>query len=103
MWILQLNDMRSPQIEIMTAVCKAETKEDLEALIEVEKVEFYRDGNWGKNYKKGSILEWFNPPGSIYRHFINFGTESQHQANAATHYHSTLDQIPTAEIAKASI
>lgn len=61
-WVLQLNDMRSPKVEILTIVCTADSKEALEKLLQDNKVDNYRDGHWGKSYKQGSPLEWFNPP-----------------------------------------
>jgi len=62
--------MRSPKIEYLNNVCRAETKEALKAFIEREKVEGYSDGEaensfnrkWGKSFRKGGPLEWFNPP-----------------------------------------
>ncbi len=65
MWILQLNDMRSSQVEIMTTVFRADSREKLESMMKDEECEPYRDGNWGKSYKQGGPLEWFNKPFSF--------------------------------------
>lgn len=63
MWILQLNDMRSGKIEYCETVVRAETKEELEAFVEREKVESYKtNGRWAKSFREGGLLEWFNPP-----------------------------------------
>lgn len=62
-WVLLLNDMRSPKVEIQTAVVKAETREELEVFLQSERVEPYRtDDRWGKCFRQGGPLEWFNLP-----------------------------------------
>lgn len=96
MWILQLNDMRSPKIEILTTVCRAETREELEALIARERVEFYRDGPWGKQFRRGGILEWFNPPYHFDRPFVDIGTREEWAAQAARNYDRDVGLLPTA-------
>lgn len=77
-FILVLNDMRSSQVQVSTNVCRADTKEELQALLDKEKVEPYTDidaGNyhWQKFYRKGGPLEWFNqaPPDGLWGHGIN--------------------------------
>ncbi len=62
MWILQLNDMRDARVEWMTPVCWADTRQELEAFIERQKVETYKDGTWAKSFRQGGPLEWFNLP-----------------------------------------
>ncbi len=62
MWILCLNDMRSSNIEILSAAARGPTKEALVALVRAEKVDGYRDGQWGKGFRSGGPLEWFNQP-----------------------------------------
>ena len=62
MWLLQLNDMRSPRIEIMTPVARAESRAVLMALLTREDTAPYRDGQWSKRFRQGGPLEWFNPP-----------------------------------------
>lgn len=61
-WILQLNDMRYPKSEYLKPVCRADTAEEILALIERETVPTYRDGHWQKSFRAGGPLEWFNPP-----------------------------------------
>jgi hypothetical protein len=76
MWILQLNPITS-NAENIVPVYRAETKEELEALLARETAgEEYTDveeenrrdpawppNHWRKHYKRGGPLEWFNPPG----------------------------------------
>ncbi len=77
MWLLFLNDMRFSKIEQVVAVCKAATKEELKAFIARETVAPYSDPvespredtayacfpkHWGKSFRKGGPLEWYNPP-----------------------------------------
>lgn len=60
-FVLVLNDMRAPQIEMGTEVCRAETAQEIADLLESEAVDPYQDGQWGKKYRAGGPLEWFNP------------------------------------------
>lgn len=66
MFVLRLNPMRAAQVEITENICKADTREALEALLERESVEPYRDGRWAKHFRQGGPLEWFNPPCEIF-------------------------------------
>jgi hypothetical protein len=88
-FFLFLNDMRSSHVEELTRVCRADSVEELQALIDRERVELYTDTGshaivnytdsvarnagravlepipayrWGKGFRKGGPLEWFNPP-----------------------------------------
>lgn len=61
-WVLQLNRVTMAHVEDLIPACRANSKEELKAFLEREKVEPYRDGQWGKNFRKGGPLEWFNPP-----------------------------------------
>lgn len=61
-WLLSLNDMRSPKIEIMTGVCWAETEQELLDLLEKEAVPTYQDDRFMKSHRKGGPLEWYNVP-----------------------------------------
>ena len=56
MYVLFLNDMRSSNIENLQKVCRSETKEGLQNFIKQEETEPYRDGQWGKVYKKEGHL-----------------------------------------------
>lgn len=59
-YTLVLNDMRSTNIEIGTLTKHiAYSKQDMVAFIRGE-AGSWKDGNWGKSFKKGSELEWFN-------------------------------------------
>lgn len=62
MYILELNDMRMPQVEMKKIVCAAETRAELADLLRSERVPHYSDGQWNKCYRKGGPLEWCNPP-----------------------------------------
>lgn len=62
LYVLVLNDMRSPQIEIGSEVAKATSREELIELIRRETVPSYNDGQWGKSFRQGGPLEWHNPP-----------------------------------------
>lgn len=60
MWALFMNDMRSAKIEFHEPICWADTRQELIDLLVTERVEAYRDGQWGKSYRKGGPLEWKN-------------------------------------------
>lgn len=59
-FVLILNDMRDPKIEMLTEVARARTKIELEDMLINESVDFYKDGQWSKTFRKGGPLEWFN-------------------------------------------
>lgn len=65
-WILQLNNMRDPKIEISRIVAISDSREKLENWYNEQKTEAWTDESepgkkWGKSFKKGSELEWYNP------------------------------------------
>ncbi len=60
-YVLHLNDMRSPKIEILAPVAWAASENELQQFVESERVEYYRDGQWGKSFRRGGPLEWCNP------------------------------------------
>jgi hypothetical protein len=66
MWLLQLNDMRASQIEIMAPVARADSRASIMALLTREGTAPYRDGPWRKEFRQGGPLEWFNPPSGEY-------------------------------------
>ncbi len=69
MWVLQLNPMQG-RYEDLNPVAWAETKTALEAYVAREKVQPYSDdaghnmcgGALTKSFRKGSPLEYLNPP-----------------------------------------
>lgn len=61
-YVLWLNDMRASNIENLQPVAWAESSECIEGLLRRERVDGYRDGQWGKSFRKDGPLEWFNPP-----------------------------------------
>lgn len=97
MWVLFLNDMRSSNIENLQPVCRAETRSALDALLQREAVPGYRDGQWGKSFRQGGPLEWFNPPwsGDERQHFQDAGTEADWAANAVRAYQQRVMSLPT--------
>jgi len=66
MFILYMNDMRSSKFEQLQPVLQAPTKEEIVTFLEEQTVEVYTeprgDGFWGKSFKKGGPLEWYNKP-----------------------------------------
>lgn len=83
MWVLALNDMRSPKGETLDHIVKAETKEALVAFLESEKVEIYYDGPWAKSYRAGGLLEWKNPSVNKNQGIYNIGTRNEWMQKAA--------------------
>ena len=66
-FVLVLNDMRMSNIENKMIACRADTREDLEKLLEAEYVPGgWTDGQWGKTFKQGGMLEWYNPPNDFF-------------------------------------
>jgi hypothetical protein len=74
--------MRSSNVENLTAVARAETKEKLLDLVTAQTVEPYRDGQWGKSFKQGGILEWYNPGWDFQQSYVNVGTREDWMFNA---------------------
>lgn len=92
LWVLCLNDMRFGNIESLAPVCRAETEAELVAFLESEKVEPYRDERWGKAFRKGGPLEWFNPPYDFdrHRHFAQMRTPERVMAD----YIHDIERVP---------
>lgn len=91
MWILRLNDMRSSQIEILTPVARADSPAALEALLARETVEPYKDGRWGKVFRKGGPLEWCNKPDPFFgAGIVDIGTAE----DAAARWLAAVREIP---------
>ena len=63
MYAIVLNDMRSPNVENVVVVRISEDRQELVDWYreQLEPSGYYKDGTWGKVFKKGSDLEWFNP------------------------------------------
>jgi hypothetical protein len=62
MWVLQLNPM-TDRFERVDPVAVADTPQALEQfLVDQTAPEPYQDGNYYKVFRKGSVLEWYNPP-----------------------------------------
>jgi len=68
-FVLCLNEMHMAHFEDKIPVCYATTAEALQQLIEEERVPYYQDGTWeggghpwGKEFRKGGPLEWYNQP-----------------------------------------
>jgi len=98
MWVMLLNDMRASNIENIQPRFRAETKEQLLAFLESERVEPYRDGQWGKVYRQGGPLEWCNPPYDFedHLHFLDAGTEDDWALSGRQNYQETVMGIQPA-------
>lgn len=96
MWILRLNHMQSPNVENLTTVACAETREALMTFLDRERVDFYRDGHWNKAFRAGGPLEWYNPPyiNSGHDTCVNIGTEEDWRQQAADQFHSLVNGVP---------
>jgi len=99
MFVLQLNDMRSSNVEIVSSVARAETAEELTAMMERESVEPYRseDDRWYKCYREGGPLEWFNPPFSMDVHIVDVGDEEEWAESARVDFQNRVMIIPEAK------
>lgn len=83
MWVLLLNDMRHSKVEFLTPVARAKNVEDLGVFVKTHKVDLYMDEEergdggtyqWAKEFRKGSPLEWYNPPRAWAHPYRNAGT-----------------------------
>ena len=90
-FVLRLNNMREAKCEVLTAVCRAESREALEAYVRSEMAESqYVDGHWHKTFKAGGPLEWYNPPAMHWEvaddFFVDAGTEDDWANRARREY-----------------
>lgn len=92
MFILQLNDMRDPKIEMMTLVACATSSEQLLELMTSESVETYQDGQWGKTFRKDGPLEWYNRPTDPLMGIVDIGSVEDWQRAATEKYEELLAQ-----------
>lgn len=101
MYVLVLNDMRMSQVEIRVPVCRAESCEELEELLNRERVPDYvhDDGSkkWLKVYRQGGPLEWFNPPWPDEGPIRDVGTAADWMNDANQRYHSEVMTVRTLE------
>jgi len=83
-WILFMNDMRFAHSEDLAPVARAETKEELVAFVESQKVAAYKgtgpnayedNYTYNKCFKQGGPLEWYNEPMSEEESFREFSLE----------------------------
>ena len=96
MFILQLNDMRALNVENLRPVARAETKEELQRLLDNEKVESYSDGRWGKSYRHGGPLEWYNTPCSVDPSIVSVGSADEWAEKARQQFEEQIMSLPTA-------
>lgn len=61
-YALLMNNMQSPNVENISIVKIADTKQELIDWYKAQEAEkSWTDGRWGKHFKKNSELEWYNP------------------------------------------
>ena len=94
MFVLQLNDMRACKIELLTVIARAETREALEKYMKAEEVDSYRDGQWGKVYRKGGPLEWCNSPFLIDQCIVDVGSADSWALNARNEFENSIMGLP---------
>ena len=94
MFVLRLNDMRTAYPEILSEVARAETEEALSELITTESVDLYIDGDYSKVFRKGSTLEWCNPPLGEAQYVVDVGTADDWAANARMQFNEQVMELP---------
>lgn len=94
MFLLRLNPMTA-NAERNNVVARAETVEALIAFVESERVEFYRDGGYGKCFRQGGPLEWYNPPDDNpwYPCFHDIGTLDEAIQDTVKSWNEMLSRI----------
>lgn len=94
MYILRLNDMRTPKIEMYEVVAKSEDPEKLEQWMLSEKVEPYREDNWGKVFRKGGPLEWYNAPERCFgQGIVQICSEEEYVEDARSRYREMMGPL----------
>lgn len=99
MIILFLNDMRSSHYEDRQPAARGETMEEIARLLEAEAVEPYAtpglSHDWGKTYREGGPLEWYNPPmGDLAEYVEDIGSLEDWRARAEAQW-ACLLALPT--------
>lgn len=101
MFVLQLNPMQS-NAENVVPVFRAESREELMALLQGEQVEPYTtDNQWRKCFRQGGPLEWFNYPDGGYAWIdvpaiVDIGTREDWMRQAGERYDRTIAGIHAA-------
>lgn len=95
MFALVLNPMTA-NAERSNYVARADTKEALERFVESERVEPYMDGPWGKCFRKGGPLEWFNGPDMTWEGGAYLQVISRQDAmeRAGIHWDAEIGTLP---------
>lgn len=64
MFILHMNDMRSTHIESIQPVLWSDSRDKIKDFLKSERLEerWTCEKHYHHSYKKGTVLEWFNPP-----------------------------------------
>ena len=102
MWVLTLNNIHD-NAECRTPIVRAETKAQLLAYVEAERVPPYEDKGfngffnsndyvYNKVFRKGGPLELFNPPQDA--DFVNVGTVEAAMERARRYYEEQVFSIP---------
>jgi hypothetical protein len=95
MWLLLLNRMTDEKVEYLTPVAVAESREALEAFVASERVPYYQTDNWGKEFRQGGPLEWFNPPMfDPERSFVDIGTRDEYLMRKADEWDRDIGSLP---------
>ncbi len=123
MFVLKLNDMRSPRVEILASVFRAATKEELVSYLQSQLVEGYSDDGehrvlhhsdavaqaagglvldppsghrWHKAFKQGGPLEWYNAPmpHNEHEHFVDVISRETFLERMGAQYDREIGSIP---------
>ncbi len=107
MWVLRLNDMRTSNVEIMTDICRAETREELVRFVKRLIVKPYIDIDFNdihgpghgyqKYFEKHSRLEWFNAPLFNGPMIADMGDYDSHMAKASNAWEEFRERCPSVE------
>lgn len=103
MFVLQLNEMHG-KAEYLEPVAVAETREALLDFMAREKVDPYTDTDqssmyfagdykWGKRFRKGGPLEWYNPPFDMNAAIVDIGDELIAAQNAVEHFNRFVSRL----------
>lgn len=98
MYILQLNPITANSERVVPVAC-SESSLELRNFLKRESVEPYRENGFLKSFRKGSILENFNPPDQSEEAWIgvpaiaDIGTEQDWANQAVLDYQSIVKDL----------
>lgn len=94
MFVLRLSDLRDPDDQSLTPICRATTSEILQTYLREQYTGERQDGQWRKYFREG-LLEWFRPPcQEVHENIVDVGSEADWVNRAKAEYQQRVMELP---------